>query len=84
MYTQGNNCGFFELVWFIAFNTESESENIINLLLVSKSLIKSKARSTVLALAVQIDKSLGIRCILLWLSDITAQPTFVSSFDPSV
>ena len=26
----------------------------------------------------------GIRCILLWLSDITAQPTFESSFDPSV
>ena len=39
-------CGFFELVWFIALNTESESENIINLLLASQVLMKSKARST--------------------------------------
>ena len=75
---------FFELVWFIAFNTESESGNIINLLLASQVLMKSKARSTALASAVKIDESSGIRCVLLWLSDITAQPTFESSFDPSV
>ena len=68
------------MVWFIAFNTESESENIINLLLASEVLMKSKARSTALASAVKIDESLGIRCILLWLSDIT----FESSFDPSL
>ena len=77
-------CGIFELVWFIAFNTESESENIINLLLASHMLMKSKARSIALASAVKVDESSGIRCILLWLSDITAQPTFQSSFDPSV
>ena len=68
----------------IAFNTESEPENIINLLLASQVLMKSKARSTVLDSAVKLDESAGIRCILLWLSDITAQPTFESSFDPSV
>ena len=68
----------------IACNTESESENIINLLLVSQVLINSKARSTALASAVKIDELSGIRCILLWLPDITAQPTFESSFDPSV
>ena len=32
--------------------------------------MKSKARSTALASAVEIDESSGIRCILLWLSDI--------------
>ena len=69
---------------FIAFNTESESENIINLLLASQVLMKSKARSTALASEVKIGESSGIRCILLWLSDITSQPTFESSFDPSV
>ena len=68
----------------IAFNTESESENIINLLLASQVLMKSKARSIALASAVKIDESSGIRCILLWLSDITAQSTFESSLDPSV
>ena len=72
------------MVWFIAFNTESESENIMNLLLVSQVLMKSKARSTALASVVKIDESSGIRCILIWLSGITAQPTFESSFDPSV
>ena len=41
--------------------------------------MKSKARSTV-ASAVKIDESSGIRYILLCLSDITAQPTFESSF----
>ena len=46
------NLWFFELVWFIAFNTESESENIINLLFASQVLMKSKARSTALASAV--------------------------------
>ena len=46
--------------------------------------MKSKARSIALASAVKIDESSGIRCILLWLSDITAQPAFESSFDPSV
>ena len=66
------------MIWFIAFNTESESENIINLLLVSQVLIKSKAGSTALASAVKIDESSGIRCVLLWLPDITAQPTFKS------
>ena len=34
--------------------------------------MKSKAKSTALASAVKIDESSGIRCILLWLSDITA------------
>ena len=68
----------------IAFNTETESENIINLLLASQVLMKSKARSTALASAVKIDESSGIRYILLWLSDLTAQPTFESSFDLSV
>ena len=72
------------MIWFIAFNTESESENIINSLLASQVLMKSKARSTALASALKIYESSGIRCILLWLSDITAQPTFESSFDPSV
>ena len=66
------------------FQYKSESENIIHLLLASQVLMKSKARSTVLASAVKIDESSGIRCILLRLSDITAQPTFESSFDPSV
>ena len=65
-------------------NTESESENMINLLFASQVLMNSKARSTALVSAVKIDESSGIRCILLWLSDITAQPTFESSFDPSV
>ena len=68
-----------ELVWFIAFNTESESENIINLLLASQVLKKSKARSIALASAVKIDESSGIRCIILWLSDITAQPESTDS-----
>ena len=63
---------------------QKASQKIINLLLVSQVLIKSKARSTALASAVKIDESSGNRCILLWLSDITAQPTFESSFDPSV
>ena len=40
----------------LAFNTESESENIINLLLVSQVLIKSKARSTALASDVDQDE----------------------------
>ena len=39
-------------------------------------LLKSKAGSTALASAVKIDESSGIRCILLWLPDLTAQPTF--------
>ena len=43
----------------MAFNTESESENIINLLLASQVLMKSKARSTALASAVKIDESSG-------------------------
>ena len=73
-------CGFFELVWFIAFNTENESENIINLLLALQVLMKSKARSIALASAVKIDESSGIRCILLWLSDITAQPTLTHQY----
>ena len=56
----------------------------MNLLLVSQVPIKSKARSTALASAVKIDESSGIRCLLLWLPDIIAQPTFESSFNPSV
>ena len=56
----------------------------MNLLLVSQVLLKSKARSTALASAVKIDESSGKRCILIWLPAITAQPTFESSFDPSV
>ena len=47
-------------------------------------IIKSKTRSTDFASAVKIDKPSGIRCILQRLSDIIAQPTFESSFDPSV
>ena len=43
------------------------------LLFASQVLKKSKARSTALASAVKIDESSGIRCILLWLSDITAR-----------
>ena len=46
--------------------------------------MKSKARSTALASAVKIDESSDIGCILLWLPNITAQPAFESSFDPSV
>ena len=38
--------------------------------------MKSKARSIALTSAVKIHESSGIRCILLWLSDITAQPAF--------
>ena len=57
---------------------------IINVLFVSHVLLKSKDRLTALASAVKIDESSGIRYILLWLPDITAQPTFESSFDPSV
>ena len=38
--------------------------------------MKSNARSIALTSAVKIDESSGICCILLWLSDITAQPTF--------
>ena len=47
-------------------------------MLMSQVLINSKAS------AVKMDESSEIRCILLWLSDITAQPTFESSFDPSL
>ena len=52
----------------------------------SQVLIKSKARSIVFASAVKIDEPSGIHvlCILQWWSDITGQPTFESSFDPSV
>ena len=69
-------CGFLELVWFIAFNTESESEIIINLLLVLQVLMKSKARSTAFALLMKFDEASGFRYILLLLSDITTQQTF--------
>ena len=72
------------MVWFTAFNTESESEKLINLLLVPQVLMKSKARSTALASAVKINESSGVLYMLLWLPDIKAQPTFESSFDPSV
>ena len=59
-----------------AFNTESESsENTINLLLASQYLMEFNARSTAFASAVKIDDPSGIRCILLLLFDITAQPT---------
>ena len=43
-----------------SFNTESESENIINLLLMSQVVIKFKARSTALASAVKVDEPSGI------------------------
>ena len=46
--------------------------------------MKSKARSAAFASTVNIDEPSRIRCILQWLSDITAQPTFESYFDPSV
>ena len=72
------------LNWYgIASNTEKKSEIIVNLLLASQVLINSKARATALASAVKIDESSGISCILLWLSDITAQPTFESSLQLS-
>ena len=61
----------------------TESENIINLLLVSQVIIKSKARSTALASAVKVNEPPGIRCIWQWLSDVTAHASF-ESFDPSV
>ena len=48
----------------------------MNLLLVSQVLMESKYKSTTLASAVKIDKSSGIRYILIWLPDIIAQPTF--------
>ena len=50
----------------------------------SEVLIKSKARSTAFASVAKIYEPPGIRCILQWLSDITAQLIFESSFDPSV
>ena len=50
----------------------------MDLLLVSHVLVKSKARAIALASAVKIDESSGIRCKLIWLPDITAQPTFES------
>ena len=62
----------------IAFNTESGSENIINLLLVSQVLIKSKARSTAFGSSVKTVEPSGLRCILQWLFDITALPNFES------
>ena len=61
-----------------------ESENTINLLLISQVLIKSDARSTAIASAVKIDEQPGIRCIFQWLSDIKAQPIIESSFVPFV
>ena len=66
----------FKLVWSIAFDTENESENIKHLCLLSQILIISEANST--------NEIAGIRCILLWLSDISAQSTFESSSEPSV
>ena len=57
---------------------------MMNLLVVSQVLMKSKARTTALASAVTIDESSGIRCIVICLPDKTAQPTFESTFDPSV
>ena len=68
----------------IAFNIESKSENIINILFVSQVLMKSKARSTVFASGVIIDEPSGTQCFLQLLSDIAAQPTFEYSFDPFV
>ena len=68
------------MVWFKAFNTESESSQKKKYFVcLSQVLIKSKARSTDLASVVTIDESSGIRCILIWLPDITAQPTIESS-----
>ena len=61
------------MVRTIAFSTESESEIIINLLLVAQVLIKFKARPTDFTSAVKIDERSGIRYILQWLSDILAQ-----------
>ena len=63
---------------------DATSNDMINVLLVSRVLVKSKARSPVFSSAVNIDEPSGIRCILQWLDDITAQTTFESSFDPSV
>ena len=53
-------------------------------MLVTQVLINSKARSTTLASPMKMDESSGLRCILLWLPDITEQPTFESYFDPSL
>ena len=60
------------------------SKKIILLLLMSQVLMKSKARSTAFDSAMKTDEPPGKRCILQWLSDVTAQPTFESSFGPSV
>ena len=69
-----------------SFQYRKRVKTIINLLLVSQVLMKSKARSTALASAVKMDESSGIRCILIWLPDpdITAHSIFESAFDPSV
>ena len=56
----------------------------MNLLLVSDVRMKSKGRSTAFASPVKIAELGGMRCILIWLTDITAQPAFESSFDQSV
>ena len=71
-------------MFLLAYLPSHSPFGIINLLLASQVLMKSKARSTALASAVKIDESSGIRCILQWLSDLKARPTFESSFDPSV
>ena len=60
------------------------SETIRNLFYHQKLELKSRARYTALAAAVKIEEPSEIRIISEWLSDITEQPTCVSTFDPSV
>ena len=45
---------------------------------------KIYTRSTAFASAVKKDEPSGIRCVLQWSSNNTAQPTLDSSFDPPV
>ena len=62
-------CELFGLLLFIAFNTESQSEKYNQFIAVVTS-----SRSTAVASAVKID---GPSDILQWLSNMTAQSTFV-------
>ena len=59
--------------WFLLLKSLTYSRKTNKLCLV---LMKSKGRSTDFASDVKIDKASDVRCILLWFSDITAQPTF--------
>ena len=51
---------FFDDVWSRDFKTERESENIIKLLEISQSAIKSNAKSIALASAVKFEEPSGL------------------------